>query len=345
MDDLVVNNELTATVVDNKSTNATTALGVSVTNATVEVTLRDNSETLANVAGVSHGDDCAVVTQVQDAVGLVDGAQHGLDDDGRRRVGDEAGLLLQLAAEEVDTEVAVLAGLGGDGDTDDLAGTALQDQDVADAHEVARDGDGFAGGDAAATGLNDTDILTGAADASWAMVVSNQRVTTRRMTDDGLRQLRFRRVMVMVKMMEGMDDAVGSTLDTAAEGVVVTVVVVVTHFLRELRLVDLKSGSGRSRRRRSDGLTRRCGRLRGSRRRENGSARGLSARRGVVGLVERGDFLGGRTVVGEVGGLRSLERGLYSRGRRSVVGVGLGTTAVLFLGEIELVLEGRSRSI
>lgn len=37
---------------------------------------------------------------------------------------------------------------------------------------------------------------------------------------------------VMAVMMEGMQNAVGSTLDTAAEGVVVTVVVVVAHFAR-----------------------------------------------------------------------------------------------------------------
>lgn len=76
-------------------------------------------------------------------------------------------------------------------------------------------------------------------------------------------------VMVMVLMMEGMHDAVGSTLDTAAEGVVVTVVVVVTHLgLRVvldsgLRLVNLKSRRSRrlaggvrdsGRRRRDDAL-------------------------------------------------------------------------------------------
>ena len=58
-------------------------------------------------------------------------------------------------------------------------------------------------------------------------------------------------VMVMMLMMEGMHDAVGITLDTAAEGVVVTVVVVVTHFGSRvvldsgLRLVNLKSRRSR----------------------------------------------------------------------------------------------------
>jgi thiamine pyrophosphokinase len=39
----------------------------------------------------------------------------------RGSAGEKAGLLLQLAGEEVDTEVTVLAGLGGDRDADHLA--------------------------------------------------------------------------------------------------------------------------------------------------------------------------------------------------------------------------------
>ena len=54
-----------------------------------------------------------------------------------------------------------------------------------------------------------------------------------------------------VMVVEGMHDAVCSTANTAAEGVVVTVVVVVTHFARRtavdycLRLVNLKRGRRR----------------------------------------------------------------------------------------------------
>lgn len=175
VDDLVVNDQLTATIVDDQSADATTALGVGVTDATEEVTLRDDGQTLADVTGLSHGDDRVVVVQVEDAVGLVDGAQHGLDDDGGSGVGDEARLLLQLAGEQVDTQVAVLAGLGRHGDADDLAGTALQDQDVPNADEVAGDGDGLSLGSGTTPGFNHTDIGTG---ASWTNVVSNEvRVT------------------------------------------------------------------------------------------------------------------------------------------------------------------------
>ena len=172
VDDLVVNNQLAATVVDDQSANAAAALGVGVTDTAEEVALGNDGQTLADVTGLGHGNDGVVVTEVQDAVGLVDGTQHGLDDNRGRRVGDEARLLLQLAGEEVDTQVAVLASLGGDRDADDLAGAALQDEDVADADEVARDRDGLGLGatSSAATGLDHTDITAG---LSWTKVISN----------------------------------------------------------------------------------------------------------------------------------------------------------------------------
>lgn len=49
---------------------------------------------------------------------------------------------MQLLGEQVNTEVAVLASSSRGRDADDLARTALQDQDVAHADVVARDGDG-----------------------------------------------------------------------------------------------------------------------------------------------------------------------------------------------------------
>jgi len=65
-----------------------------------------------------------------------------LDNDGWAGIGDEAGLLMELLGEKVDTEITVLAGLGGGGDADDLARAALKDQEIANADVVARDGDG-----------------------------------------------------------------------------------------------------------------------------------------------------------------------------------------------------------
>lgn len=48
---------------------------------------------------------------------------------------------MELLGEEVNTEITMLAGLGGCCDADDLARTTLKDQEVANADVVARDGD------------------------------------------------------------------------------------------------------------------------------------------------------------------------------------------------------------
>lgn len=204
VDDLVVDDELTATVVDDESTDGTAAVSESTADALEEVALGNDIETLLDITALGHGDETVVITEVQDAVGLEDGTEHGLDNHGGRGVGDEAGLLLQLAGEEVDTEVTVLAGLGGDRDADHLARTALKDQDVADTDEVAGDGDSLARG-ATVAGLNDADVLTGSNDLA------------------GVR-------LLMLGVGEGVHDTVGGTLNATAEGVVLAFVVVVTHF-------------------------------------------------------------------------------------------------------------------
>ena len=338
MNDLVVNDQLAATVVDDQSADAATALSVGVTDATEEVTLGDDGQALADVTGLGHGDN-GVVNQVEDTVGLVDGAKHGLDDHGGRRVGDEARLLLELAGEQVDTQVAVLAGLGGDGDPDDLAGTALQDQDVADADEVAGDGDGVCGRGAGATGFDNTDILTDTvAEASWTTLVSNNFL-----------------VIVVAVVMEGMHDAVGSTPNTAAEGVVVTLVVVVSHLASGvvidygLRLVNLER-SGRCRRRltRGDRLKVQAGGERGAGRRINTlRLEGRRRRRRRRRTVRRGSFLRREgPIVRDVKGLGRLVR-VYSgstlgervvrRGRGICVVGWVSTTTIVSLSQVKLV--------
>lgn len=47
---------------------------------------------------------------------------------------------MELLGEEVDSEVAVLAGSRGGGNPDDLGNASLKDQDVADPDVVAGDG-------------------------------------------------------------------------------------------------------------------------------------------------------------------------------------------------------------
>ena len=144
MDDLHVDGQLTAVVVDDQDADGATAGLKGAQQAGPEVGLVNDGQALLDVTGLGHGDDVALL-QVEDAVLLEDGAQHGLDDDARRGVRDERRLLVQLLGEEVDTEVAVLARGRRGGDADHLAGAALQDQDVANADVVARNGDGVAG--------------------------------------------------------------------------------------------------------------------------------------------------------------------------------------------------------
>ena len=76
---------------------------------------------------------------------LEDRAEDGLDDNTWAWVGDERGLLMQLLGEEINAQVSVLAGGGRGGDTDDLARTALEDQEITETDVVAWDGDGVWG--------------------------------------------------------------------------------------------------------------------------------------------------------------------------------------------------------
>jgi hypothetical protein len=308
VDDLEVDDELTATVVDDEGTDGATAVSKGIADTLEQTTLGDDRETLLDVTGLGHGNEAVVVTEVQDAVGLVDRAEHGLDDNGGGGVGDEAGLLLQLAGEQVDTEVTVLAGLGGDGDADDLARTALKDQDVANADEVDGDGDGLAGG-ALVTGLHNADLLANTfGEAGWATLVSDDFLT-----------------VMVVMVVEGVQNAVGSTLHATAEGVVLTLVVVVTHLARcrcgvtdsSLRNTDSRSRSlGSVNFATGDGFAG-----------VSGSGLGL-----VASVVRNVDGVGRRVVLRLYGLVATV------KGDVGFVG-GSGTAAILSLSNVELILD------
>ncbi|KAL5334351.1 hypothetical protein BJX70DRAFT_19512 [Aspergillus crustosus] len=221
VDHLVVNHQFATTIIDDK-----------------KATLGNNGETLLDVTVLGDGDDAVVLTEVKDAVGLVDGAEHGLDSHGGRGVGDEAGLFVEFTGEEIDTEVALLAGLGRNGDANHLGGAALENENVANADEVRGDRDGLSGRGAADTRLDDADILT---DTNWAAFVSDSYIFAGMM------------IMVIMVVVEGVRDAVHSAFHTTTEGVVVTVVVVVTHLASwgvinyGSSLVNLDVAVGRSR--------------------------------------------------------------------------------------------------
>jgi hypothetical protein len=200
VDNLHVNSQLPATVTDDKDTNAAAAALERALQTRPQVALLNDGQVLLDVTRLGHGDDAAVL-HIQDAVLLEDGAEHGLDDDARGRVGDRGRLLVQLLGEEVDAQVAVLAGGGRRGDADNLAGTALQDQDVAQADVVAGDGDRVGG-----------HVVGRGADAAAGA----------RLPDLGeLCVMVSVRVMMMVNVALGMEDAVSHLVHTSTEGVVV----------------------------------------------------------------------------------------------------------------------------
>lgn len=195
VDDLDVDGELAAGVVEDKDADGATAGLEGAVEAGPEVGLVNDGQVGLDVAGLGHGGDVAV-REVEDAVLLEDGAEHGLDNDAGGGVGDEGGLLVKLLGEEVDTEVAVLAGGGRGGDLDDLAGAALEDQEVTEADVVAGDGDSV--GDIAVAGV------TGAGTGGTALLVD------------------VHINVVVVLVATGVGDAVSQLVHAGAEAVVVT---------------------------------------------------------------------------------------------------------------------------
>ena len=156
MDDLVVDSHLETIIVDDKDADATAAIVERLGETGGETTLVEDGEALLDITRLGHGDDATILTDIENTVLLEDRTKHVLDNDRWGRGGDEAGLLMELLSEEVNTEVAVLASLGGGGDADDLARAALEDQEIANADVVARDGDGAGG----------SHLVDGAADRS-----------------------------------------------------------------------------------------------------------------------------------------------------------------------------------
>lgn len=102
---------------------------------------------------------------------------------------------MQLLGEEINTQVPVLASGRGGGNTDDLARSALEDQEIANADMVGRDGDGVGRGGRATRSSTGTRALDGDINLLPVMVVVVTRTS---------------------------NYAFSSTVKTVAEGVVVT---------------------------------------------------------------------------------------------------------------------------
>jgi hypothetical protein len=227
MDDLVVDNEFAALVGENKDANTATAIVKSVTNASSKAALVEDGQRLLNVASLGDGNNVALIVDVEDTVLLEDGTEHVLDKHGRRRVRDEARLLVQLLGEKVDTDIAVLAGLGRGGDADDLARATLKNQEIANADVVAWDGDGVWNHGASWVGRR---ILLDARTGKVDITLFDVDFYT-------LDRSIVSRVMVVVVVMvvqegwsvDGMANTLGNTLDSSTERMVLTVVVVIAH--------------------------------------------------------------------------------------------------------------------
>ena len=223
MDDLVVNDQLPTTIIDHQCSNAASAVCESGFDSAIEASLINDPQTLLDVSCLGHADDQTVGAHVEDAVLLVDGAEHALDIDAGLRVAHEGAFFLKLASEEIHAQVPVLTCLWRGGDADDLAWATLQDDEIADADELAGNRDGV--GREASARLDEADLL--------AHALSHATRTTFFIFDDHL----FAIMMVMV-VAEGVCDTIGSTLEAAAEGVIFALVVVVTHIVAA-GLVDL----------------------------------------------------------------------------------------------------------
>lgn len=117
---------------------------------------------------------------------------------------------MKLLGEQINTEVAVLASGSRDGDLDDLAGTALEHQEVTNADVVAGDGDGV-GQVAVAVATARLPSVGGTAGRSHGCGAL--------LTD----------LDVNLLTTTGVVDAVGKLVDALAERVVVAVFVVVSH--------------------------------------------------------------------------------------------------------------------
>jgi len=214
MDHLVVDSKLTASIVNDKDTNTAAAIGKRVVQPRPQSALVNDRKTLLDITSLCHGNDTAVVADVEDTVLFEDGAEHVLDDDGWRRIRNKAGLFMELLGEEVYSEVTVLSRLGRGGDANDLAGTALQDQEVADADVVAWNGNGLG---RTTTTLNVADSLVHSiADSRRAMLT--------------MMMILFNyHLLTLMLGSERVEDTVSGLLKTMTERVVMTFVVVVSH--------------------------------------------------------------------------------------------------------------------
>lgn len=140
VDNLVVDRKLLAVVRDDEHTNGAGTTAKSLLQTAPQVTLINDLQALLDLTSLRHGDELAIIANVNETVLLEDGAEQRVKDNRGGGVRDNTRLLVELFGEEVNTKVTVLASLGRGGDTDDLAGTVLKDHKITDTDVMARNG-------------------------------------------------------------------------------------------------------------------------------------------------------------------------------------------------------------
>jgi hypothetical protein len=262
VNDLIVDGHLEPVVIDDQDTDASASIIKGLSKAVEQTTLVKDRETLLDVTSLGHGDNAAVLADVKNTVLFKNRTKHVLNNNRWSWVRDEAGLFMKLLGEQINTEVAVLAGLGRGGDADDLARAALKDQEIANADVVTGDSDGV--GRRHLARIGDASLADSGRRTVVGAVRSNRGSGgSRRRARSGVLLLDYDLlaaivvlrtsegvvavVMVVVAVtVDGMDDVIGDLVgslgDTVTERVVVTVFVVISHItLVLLRCVNRSS--------------------------------------------------------------------------------------------------------
>jgi len=81
VDDLVVDGKLASSVIDDHDAHASSSIGERFIKVSPEGALVDDGKVLLYIASLGHGNDVAIITDVEDAVLLEDRPEHVLDDD------------------------------------------------------------------------------------------------------------------------------------------------------------------------------------------------------------------------------------------------------------------------
>ena len=81
VNDLVIHSKLATSIIDDQNTNTTTAVGKGIVKSRPQATLINDWEALLYIAGLGHGNDAAIIADIEDTVLFEYRAQHILDDD------------------------------------------------------------------------------------------------------------------------------------------------------------------------------------------------------------------------------------------------------------------------